>query len=260
MRAFFPLAEGRVLRVVRRRWYLEPDVELPAADGAVVNVCLHDRAISCWQFDIWLQEGRVWVRQEPDTNRADPVVLNKETFDTERHELRPGDVLRVIDYSLTLRNLDLAWLLWDGGTVPQLARAIYDEGRFDDLPVLADALEDAGCQEADLLAHGRSAGPHSLHCWVLDMVLGLAMAHSLPGQQAAIERRRIQEALQNSGYSRVRAADTLGIHRNTLYRKMRKHGMMTVPLTPSAMTVPPPPPTAAADNHFNPECEGLGGV
>jgi hypothetical protein len=64
-----------------------------------------------------------------------------------------------------------AWLAW-GGLVPTLARAIREERRFQDLPVLADALEDAGCTDADILGHCRAGGPHLRGCWVLDLLLG----------------------------------------------------------------------------------------
>jgi hypothetical protein len=40
------------------------------------------------------------------------------------------------------------------------------------LAVLADALEDAGCDDADLLAHLRGPGPHVRGCWALDLILG----------------------------------------------------------------------------------------
>ena len=54
----------------------------------------------------------------------------------------------------------------------EVARAIYDEGRFGDLPVLADALEDAGCDDAAILSHLRTPGRHVRGCWALDAVLG----------------------------------------------------------------------------------------
>ena len=63
-------------------------------------------------------------------------------------------------------------LAWNDGTVPRLARAIYDERAFDRLPILADALEDAGCTNADLLSHLRGPGPHVRGCWALDLLLG----------------------------------------------------------------------------------------
>jgi hypothetical protein len=68
--------------------------------------------------------------------------------------------------------LDPAWLTFDGGLVPVLARKIYDERAFDLLPVLGDALEDAGCDRADVLGHCRGPGPHVRGCWVIDRILG----------------------------------------------------------------------------------------
>jgi hypothetical protein len=65
-----------------------------------------------------------------------------------------------------------AWLAWDGGTIPKLAHAVYDERAFERLPVLADALEEAGCTDAGLLTHLRGPGPHVRGCWALDLLLG----------------------------------------------------------------------------------------
>jgi hypothetical protein len=55
----------------------------------------------------------------------------------------------------------------------KLARLIHDERAFDLMPLLGDALEDAGCAEAAILDHCRGAGPHVRGCWVVDGVLGL---------------------------------------------------------------------------------------
>jgi hypothetical protein len=66
----------------------------------------------------------------------------------------------------------LGWLAWNGGTVPKLVRAIYEELAFDRLPVLADALEEAGCTNADLLGHCRQPGEHVRGCWAVDLLLG----------------------------------------------------------------------------------------
>jgi len=49
---------------------------------------------------------------------------------------------------------------------------IYDERAFHLPPILADALEDAGCDNADILAHCRGPGPHVRGCWVVDLLLG----------------------------------------------------------------------------------------
>jgi hypothetical protein len=61
---------------------------------------------------------------------------------------------------------------WITATVVRLARGIYEGGAFDRLPILADALEEAGCDNAAVLAHCRGEGPHVRGCWVLDLLLG----------------------------------------------------------------------------------------
>jgi hypothetical protein len=66
----------------------------------------------------------------------------------------------------------LNWLTWKNGTIPRIAQAIYDDRRFGDMPVLADALEEAGCTDAIILDHCRRAGTHVRGCWVVDLLLG----------------------------------------------------------------------------------------
>jgi hypothetical protein len=61
---------------------------------------------------------------------------------------------------------------WRTADVIGLARGIYDERAFDRLPLLADALMDAGCADEAILAHCRTGGPHVRGCWVVDLVLG----------------------------------------------------------------------------------------
>jgi hypothetical protein len=70
---------------------------------------------------------------------------------------------------------------WQTPTVISLATAAYEErslpsGELDAtrLAVLADALEEAGCQDQSILDHLRSPGPHVRGCWVLDLILGRA--------------------------------------------------------------------------------------
>jgi hypothetical protein len=53
-----------------------------------------------------------------------------------------------------------------------IAQRIYDERAFADLPILADALEEAGCSSTELLAHCRHPGPHARGCWAVDLILG----------------------------------------------------------------------------------------
>jgi hypothetical protein len=61
---------------------------------------------------------------------------------------------------------------WLAPEVVALARFIYDERAFDRLPILADALEEEGCGNEDILDHCRGSGEHARGCWVIDTILG----------------------------------------------------------------------------------------
>jgi hypothetical protein len=84
-----------------------------------------------------------------------PVELLREVF---------GNPFRSIEFSSA----------WRTPTAGALAQTISEERASDRLPILADVLEDAGCDEAALLEHCRSGGEHVRSCWALDLVLGLS--------------------------------------------------------------------------------------
>jgi len=95
-----------------------------------------------------------------DTNHCDP-----------REMPRQADLLRDLLGPSAFRSIviDPASLT---STATSLARAIYTDRTFDRLPILADALEDSGCTNADILSHCRQPGEHCRGCWVLDLLLG----------------------------------------------------------------------------------------
>jgi hypothetical protein len=68
--------------------------------------------------------------------------------------------------------IDRAWLAANDDAASRIAQTIHDDCSFQQLPILADALEDAGCNDEGLLAHGRTPGLHARGCWVVDGVLG----------------------------------------------------------------------------------------
>jgi hypothetical protein len=67
--------------------------------------------------------------------------------------------------------IEPTWRGWGDGVVVRLAQGIYDGREFDQLPILGDALEDAGCDDRRVLDHCRRPGRHVRGCWVLDAVL-----------------------------------------------------------------------------------------
>lgn len=69
-------------------------------------------------------------------------------------------------------SFDPTWLAASDGAAQRIAQVIYDGRVFTDLPILADALEEAGCAEASILTHCRTPGLHARGCWVVDGVLG----------------------------------------------------------------------------------------
>jgi hypothetical protein len=107
------------------------------------------------------------LREPWDENKY-PAVQNG-VEEAARHQ---ADVFReVFGNPFCAARFDPAWRKWHDGTVLRLAEAVDADAAFDRLPVLADALEDAGCDRADLLAHLRGPGPHVRGCWALDLVL-----------------------------------------------------------------------------------------
>lgn len=68
--------------------------------------------------------------------------------------------------------IDPGWLNWSNGIVACMVRRIDEEQRMEELPYLADALFDAGCDEDTLLRHLREPGDHVPGCWVVDALMG----------------------------------------------------------------------------------------
>ncbi len=104
----------------------------------------------------------------------DEDLLSEEDREGTRKELEASLVERAREWlreHCRLR-VDASWLRWNGGTVRILAEAVANEQAFHRLPLLADALEDAGCANAELLGHCRGPGPHARGCWVVDLLLG----------------------------------------------------------------------------------------
>jgi hypothetical protein len=105
-------------------------------------------------------------RSPPDPCPRDSLIVYAEERASQADLLR--DVFGTLPFRIV--TIDPLLLAWNDGTVVKNAQAIYDDRAFDRLPILADALEDAGCHDAALLGHCRHPGPHVRGCWVVDLL------------------------------------------------------------------------------------------
>jgi hypothetical protein len=130
-------------------------------------------AVACCKSGSW--EERVFFLEE----RVGALENRSSSLDTSLSRAASSLLREVFGKPSCPAPLDPAWLTWRDGTIPKLAQAIYEDrehpsGHLDNhrLAVLADALEDAGCTDADILAHCRESGPHVRGCWVVDLLGG----------------------------------------------------------------------------------------
>lgn len=82
-----------------------------------------------------------------------------------------AELVRCIFGSLRFHSITAA-PSWLTPSVVSLARQMYDSRDFCPMPTFADALEEAGCDNTDILAHCRQPGEHVRGCWVVDLLLG----------------------------------------------------------------------------------------
>jgi hypothetical protein len=148
-RGFYKLTAAASALVVASRVLFMADEEYGREAGHAFNACFYTLA------GVFLRPFR-WPLPVPaavEAERATQAALLRCLF---------GNPFRPV-------SLDPAWRT---RTALALAQAIYDERDFAMLPVLADALEDAGCENGQVLAHCRQQGvPHVRGCWVVDLLL-----------------------------------------------------------------------------------------
>ena len=112
-------------------------------------------------YEVAYRDGREssWMVDRPAVVRAEKSVQAALVRDIFGNPFRPSPV-QITGVSSQHRLIRV------------MAETIYAEQTFADLPILADALEEAGCDNADILAHCRGDGPHARGCWVVDLLLG----------------------------------------------------------------------------------------
>ena len=122
----------------------------------------------------WLQQGYPLheAREIADASMPADWVARGKLARSEEQECQSFVFRDIFAYPFRPIAIDAFWLVWNDGALVKMAQAIYDHRTFDRLPILADALEDAGCTNAHILTHCRRDGPHVRGCWVIDLLLG----------------------------------------------------------------------------------------
>jgi hypothetical protein len=165
-------ASGEAFRVAAASEWSANTWIANAAANAVGGVCIY------WQD--WLNDSRlfytpIWAARATAGPEVEHVLSDngqQQGFETEQavqcQLLR--DIFGPTPFKVV--PLDQTILKWNNGTVVKTAQSIYDDRAFDRLPILADALEEANCTDAEILTHCRGAGPHVRGCWFVDLILG----------------------------------------------------------------------------------------
>jgi hypothetical protein len=99
------------------------------------------------------------LKVEPDARAEVARAEARAQFDLYREIAGPGWA-------------DVRWPQWRTSTVLALARGIHRTRAHDSLPILADALQDAGCDDETVLAHCREGTGHVCGCWVVELAMG----------------------------------------------------------------------------------------
>jgi hypothetical protein len=145
--------------VVRAVWSTLREAIPPA-----VAVASKAAAMALGRYVSTIRLGKAWA-----VGSVEPLAPVY-TTDVAEEEVKQTALLRdIINNPFRTIALDPAWLT---SIVQACAESIYVERAFARLPRLADALEDAGCDNLDILNHCRREGLHSRGCWVVDLALG----------------------------------------------------------------------------------------
>lgn len=120
----------------------------------LANACLYSADPNhCFDALLCNSEDAAWASSNADDEFRVQAAILKDIF---------GNPFRPV-------TVDPRWLT---STVLDLANQIYNERQFERMPLLADALMDAGCDSEEVIKHCQGPGPHVNGCYVVDLILG----------------------------------------------------------------------------------------
>jgi hypothetical protein len=169
------LADARSRQAVEvAESYVDGGVTLGELDAAHTAACLAARAItglpSMDEEQVRASAAAWHVALCAQAELDDDWTLGRGFWEPKEARARRCNWLRdIFGNPFRPATFDSGWRTSD---VVALARGMYESRDFSAMPILADALMDAGCDNEDILAHCRSEGPHVRGCWVVDLILG----------------------------------------------------------------------------------------
>ena len=158
------------VRVTERREYRGVTVWINATEGYVDGLVTQARWESAGTRCGWAHEGSPHGHAAWTADAAANAVSRGDPTEREGQYRREADMVRDI-FGNPFRHV-IFCPSWRTSTAVSLTRQIYDSRDFSAMPILADALQDAGCEDEQLLGHCRGPGPHVRGCWAIDLVLG----------------------------------------------------------------------------------------
>lgn len=160
-----------VMTSVGRIIALQPDTNvLGRSSDPDITICIAGTGVGRRQARIWHEKGE-WVLEEMSQLYA--VRINGQhlrvTDALARVRLNDRDLIGLGDFKFWFR-VCTPWHGWLTPAVVGLARCVSVDGQFDLLPILADALEEAGCDEMEVLAHCRKPRLGLRSSWVAELL------------------------------------------------------------------------------------------
>ncbi len=160
---------------LERRWQDIVQVGESFADGLVRETKRHlaDQAALWAMFAAtrkrdWENLRAIGEARKTVATAKDQIVCIKQYYSVLEKQRRCEIIRCIFGNPFRPITLDPSWIT---PSVKTLAQSIYDNRTFDRLPLLADELEKAGCDNQEILDHCRGVGEHVRGCWVVDLVL-----------------------------------------------------------------------------------------
>ncbi len=132
-----------------------------------------DRPVPRGKAALRASQAAHWIEMQEDSLHERHVRLDEQAAKAERRA-QAALVRDLFGNPYHPAAIEPACLDWNEACIVKMARIIYDERKYQDMAILADALEEAGCDNSEVVNHCRQPGEHARGCWLLDLLLGRA--------------------------------------------------------------------------------------